>query len=1250
MSDVGVGYVQSEGHKVLLPDAATERIAHAAKTNAAHLDLSRLGLTDVPEALGSLTNLAELRLDGNLFTQVPPIIGSLTTLTKLYLNSNQITRVSDVLGSLTKLTTLHLDGNELTQFPEAIASLTNLTTLGLADNQLTQIPDIFSVLTKLTTLRLDGNRLTQIPDTLGSLTKLTTLHLHDNQLTQIPDTFGSLTNLTTLYLSNNQLTYIPEILGSLTKLTTLHLDRNQLTQIPEILGSLTKLTTLHLHDNQLTQIPDIFSVLAKLTTLDLHNNQLTQIPDTFGSLTRLATLRLDANRFKQVPDILGSLANLTRLDLDGNQLTQLPDMLGSLTNLTTLYLDSNQLTQLPDTIGSLTNLTTLYLSNNQLTHIPDIFGSLTNLIELNLDGNQLTRLPDTIGQLTKLTELTLNGNQLTQIPDVLGSLTNLTTLGLSRNRLTQVPHTLGGLNNLYSLRLDGNRLTTVPPLLWPLAETMMLTDNPLVPEVAAAIAEGADELGSLLRSLQREGEEVREAKLVLVGEGEVGKSSLLAALRGEEFIDGRLTTHGVEVKPVGIEVYGQPATLNGWDFGGQPFYRPTHQLYFTAPAIYLVVWSPRRGPDVSNVEYWTNLIKHRAGDTARIHIVASFADDTDRHALIDEARLTQQHGDMIAGYHHIDSRTGTGIAELKRAIAATAATLPHLRRDYPRSWLSLLQAFREGTDTYLVYDEYERRANAHGLTTTSARSLARNANALGQWIYYDTDDALNSIIIFKPDWLSKAISYVLEDPQVHDHHGLVSHRSLAHTWTHPPRADEPVYPASLHPAFRHLMQKFDISYPVRSAGLHDEPKILITQLVPTTQPDLRSWTGYGAGLEEQTQICEITDPTTDKPVIPEGLMYQLIARFHRFSLGRDDHTRSLHWETGLVVDQGDHGRALITIDDNRITVTVRAAYPQFFLSRLTEDIREHITGYWLGVDVKTLVPCTTSCANGTPGRGRFSVKALIASKRDAAPRIPCRSCDLMQNVDELMLAVPVSQVPSAARLAVTVAELLRPDFDAITAAILMQGNQTQQAISQAEERYRDLIRSLDEPARNGPRLFTHTIPNRTVQHPGFTHRRVRITLWCEHSRQPLPLLNDDPTSGVYDIDLPHQWFVAAGPWLKATSVILRTLLPIATGIMDLPADAHRSTLANQLRIVEDSFEASFDAATLTPIDRAEERHLRRATGDEAPDYVNPALLSTLHKIIGDRDPSFGGLRRVKDREHYKWVHPRFLAEYEASAD
>jgi hypothetical protein len=71
-------------------------------------------------------------------------------------------------------------------------------------------------------------------------------------------------------------------------------------------------------------------------------------------------------------------------------------------------------------------------------------------------------------------------------------------------------------------------------------------------------------------------------------------------------------------------------------------------------------------------------------------------------------------------------------------------------------------------------------------------------------------------------------------------------------------------------------------------------------------------------------VCEIRD-SDGEPVVPEGLMYQLIIRF---SLGRHDYRKSVHWQSGMILDDAYNDRALITIDRARVRVQVRAAYPR----------------------------------------------------------------------------------------------------------------------------------------------------------------------------------------------------------------------------------------------------------------------------------------------------------------------------------
>ncbi|MCA1706203.1 MAG: hypothetical protein LC808_24230 [Actinobacteria bacterium] len=241
------------------------------------------------------------------------------------------------------------------------------------------------------------------------------------------------------------------------------------------------------------------------------------------------------------------------------------------------------------------------------------------------------------------------------------------------------------------------------------------------------------ELQTYLLRIAQEGEVLHEAKLLLVGEGAVGKSSLLGALRHDPWIERRDSTHGLEIKELRVKhpTADVEMTLQGWDFGGQPVYRATHQLFFTAPAVYLVVWKPREGPELNLVDYWIRLIRHRAGTEARVIVVATHRAEG-RVARLDEAALRFSYGDIVVGFHHVDSLTNDGIPELLTAIAEVAATIPGMRRSFPRSWRRARALLDAMALPYLSYKDYERAVADAGLDADSAKSFARNSHEMGQ--------------------------------------------------------------------------------------------------------------------------------------------------------------------------------------------------------------------------------------------------------------------------------------------------------------------------------------------------------------------------------------------------------------------------------------------------------------------------------------------------------------------------------------
>ena len=164
------------------------------------------------------------------------------------------------------------------------------------------------------------------------------------------------------------------------------------------------------------------------------------------------------------------------------------------------------------------------------------------------------------------------------MPPKLSQLANLRQLWLHGNQLTSVPRSFAGLANLEILDLRDNPLRTPPP------------------EIAE---KGAAAVRAYLARLDDTSVVRREAKLLLVGEGGTGKSSLLRALRGQDFDPHLSTTHGVDILPVSLPCPGCDGvdlTLNVWDFGGQQIYHTTHQFFMTRRSLYLLVWNARGTP------------------------------------------------------------------------------------------------------------------------------------------------------------------------------------------------------------------------------------------------------------------------------------------------------------------------------------------------------------------------------------------------------------------------------------------------------------------------------------------------------------------------------------------------------------------------------------------------------------------------------------------------------------------------------
>ncbi|MEM9271473.1 MAG: COR domain-containing protein [Cyanobacteria bacterium P01_F01_bin.143] len=965
------------------------------------------------------------------------------------------------------------------------------------------------------------------------------------------------------------------------------------------------------------------------TKLYLNDMKLTEIPEAIANLTQLQTLNLCRNRITKIPDVIANLTQLQILDLSHNLISKIPDAISHLTQLQILDICINNVSNLPDSIKNLQKLNSIAISANNFVSFPYQITTLTELREIYANHNKIIELPDEIINLINLKKLILGGEELS-------SHWIRHSESSQANQLTSLPYKLIELGNLIELNLD---------------------DNPLNPDLAAAYEQGLDAVMQYL-SAKAEGEIIlNEAKLILIGEGEVGKTSLLGALRGDEWIENRQTTHGVEVDIKSLAVTEPESnteiTLNGWDFGGQNIYRHTHQIFFTAPAIYLAVWNPRRGPEQCRVDEWIKMVKHRAyeetrpDEKPRILVIATHGGPKERLDHIDEQSLRDEFGDLIVGFLHVDSKYEIGLAELKKLISQTAVEIPQVGRSVPASWKRVLDAIRQRseTDAWISYEQFLTLCNEQNVDVPLAKTYAAILNELGHFIHYNTDPVLKDTVILKPEWLSKAISFVLEDKQVKDQNGLVRHSRLEQLWDDPARGEDR-YPKHLHPLFRKLMERCDLSYQVELPEIDAPPTNLMAQLVPSKRPDQweQDWI-LKEGDTEQTQICRILDAATGRTAEAEGLMYRLIVRFHRYSLGKKNYDLSRHWKNGMLLDDGFNGRAFIEEIDGDIYVRVRAAYPSWFLAHLCSEITWLVKSFWKGLDPRLYIPCPTKNCQGLLERD-----AIIKFKKRKMPEFYCSVCTQFHDIDSLLATVTAqpewqNAVTELKQGQQQILDAVEDNFDSLSV-------QLRTLMSQADEQYQALLTTLTDPAKDGPRLFSIEPCDRSKFNPRqWTSEKFRITLWCEHKRVPLPVMNGEgDRRGVYEIELKREWFKRASPLLRIMSVTLKLALPIAIpGTKLATDDAEYKNIAEQLEFgvkSANSFLKGSDQigdwlveGDAMEVDQSTEntRTIIRAQG---------SLLRELHVLIKAQDPSFGGLERVQNkRREFLWVHSDYVSEY-----
>jgi internalin A len=634
--------------------------------------------------------------------------------------------------------------------------------------------------------------------------------------------------------------------------------------------------------------------LSNATELNLRGLKLTSLPESLGQLSQLQDLNLSRNELTALPESLGQLTQLQILDLNENELTVLPESLGQLVNLRALRLSFNNLTAIPESLCQLANLNELSISRNELTALPAGLGQLANLKILYASSNLLVDLPQSLCQLVNLVQLYLGYNQLTTLPEWLGQLVNLEELYLSNNRLTTISESLTALHKLTQLFLHGNPELGIPnEILGPSYDDVFEGAQPKPPKGIL----------NYLFSKLAGARPLNEAKLILVGQGGVGKTSLVKTLTGQKFRKGEKTTQGIKIKDWLCSLHNKSkgnVTVHIWDFGGQEMMHATHQFFLTPRSLYMLVLNWRPGGIDREADYWFRLIRSSGGEDAPVIVVLN--KQKDGPFDVNQGGWLQKYAGNIRGFVKTDCENTKSIRSLKQKIQEELQAMKSLETSFPERWFAIKDELSQMSAQFVMYEDYRKICAKHGEKDPDKQtSLAGFLHDLGIALNYKDDPRLRFAYVLKPEWVTEGIYAILH--AFKRSKGLFTRAEAAAVLEPEGYASEAV------DFILGLMDQFEVSFPLGD----NQKRSLIPQLLDDQQPD----------EARQFKATECLNFGYKYEIVPEGLLPRFIVRTHHISEAPG------RWKSGVILHEPDSGcRALVKADSIAGQVSIQVDGPE----------------------------------------------------------------------------------------------------------------------------------------------------------------------------------------------------------------------------------------------------------------------------------------------------------------------------------
>ena len=790
-----------------------------------------------------------------------------------------------------------------------------------------------------------------------------------------------------------------------TKAKFLYLGQCGLTRVPDEVGELVWLESLSLSDVDSEWDGRRWKYKSRSSGRENPNSGLRDLVPLAG-LSGLRVLQVSATQVSDLTPLAGLLA-LQSLDVSNTQVRDLAPLAG-LSAMQELDFRNTKV----DDLAPLAGLSALLKLNIGGTRVSDLapLAGLCALRELLSWETQITDLAP-LARLAALQTLYLRGTQVRDLAPLAG-LSALRELGVSDSKITDLAP-LAGLLALQTLDISHTQVTDLSPLIdlikrgrpvkwssnqWREGDGVYVEDCPLTNPPSEIAKQGNEAILNYFRERVAGGvDHLYEAKMLILGEGGAGKTSLLRRLYQptEQLPTEAETTRGINIFPQEFQhKSGRKFRLNVWDFGGQQIYHATHQFFLTHRSLYVLVDDTRKDYKAVTDEgfkSWLDLIEVFGGDSPTL----IFQNEKDgRSKQIDIRGIQQRYNNVKEVYKGdlIDPHAADGARD---GIEFYASHLSHIGEEVPARWLRVREDIeaRAAQIPYVAQQEYFDIYRRHiNFDRTAALHLSQYLHDLGVFLHFQDDPLLARTVILQNEWATKAVFRILDDERVKGKVGRFTNDDCQRLWPDDCYLD-------MHVELLALMQKFELCYDLP----YSEPKTwLAPQLLPAGRPSSLA----GSRSPDDLVLRYRYD------FLPKGMISRLTVRQHRFVRNPEK-----AWISGVFFER-DSSSVLVEILPSGLEIELRARGPEHkaLLSVIAADLdalNESFQGLRGKVDKR--IPCNCSVCRAATDPEFFDQKDLLSLKERGRLKWPCKRSFEDVDVQQLLDGIKLEKPPAWAK-------------------------------------------------------------------------------------------------------------------------------------------------------------------------------------------------------------------------------------------